>query len=288
MSRPTARRALGAGLAALALAVSAAGCGDARGATARGATARGVPLVAKGALTSCADPSAAPFALVRDGRITGFDVALLDLVAARLGVRHRVVRSGFETLKSGAALDAGKCDIVLGAMAVTPARAGAMDATEPYFGVRQALVVRAGSPITSLDGVRAEKPAIGVQENTPGEEWADGEDLHFAVLPDPGAQLDALRAGRVAVIVQNEAVVRQALRDPARKGLAVIAAVDTGERYAFWVRKGRNPRLAGLVDQVLGQARADGTYDRIHAQWIGTRRIGTRLRATGPAPVTSR
>lgn len=283
MSRPTARRAP-AVVAALALTAAAAGCGGARG-----ATVQGVPLVAKGALTSCADPSAPPFALTRNGKTVGFDVALLDLVAARLGVRHRVVRSGFETLKSGAALDAGKCDIVLGAMAVTPGRTGVMDATEPYFHVRQVLVVKDESLITSLGDVRAEKPPVGVQANTLGEEWADDEDLDPIVFPDAGAQLDALRAGRVAMIVQDEAVIRHRLRDPAGNRLAVIAAVETGDRYAFWVRKGRNPKLVALVNQVIGRARTDGAYEKIHEAWIG-RYVpdAGKVPAAGTARVTSR
>ena len=43
---------------------------------------------------------------------------------------------------------------------------------------------------------------------------------------------------------------------------------DTGEQYGFAVKKG-NAELLKAVNDALSAARADGTYDKIYAEWIG-------------------
>ncbi|MEU0155928.1 transporter substrate-binding domain-containing protein [Micromonospora fulviviridis] len=70
-----------------------------------------IHLVQAGKLTTCTHLPYPPFQS-RDGsgKVVGFDVDLVDLVAQRLGVAQAIVDTPFEGIKSGADLNAGKCD----------------------------------------------------------------------------------------------------------------------------------------------------------------------------------
>ncbi|GLZ10410.1 basic amino acid ABC transporter substrate-binding protein [Actinomadura sp. NBRC 104425] len=256
------RPVLGAVLAALALAAAACG-GD-------GATVQGVELVAKGRLTTCAQLPYPPFETRQGGRVVGFDVDMLDLVARRLGVTQRVVEVPFATMTNGEALDAQRCDVVMGAMAVTPERTERMDASKPYFDAAVALVVEKGSGITSLQEVEAGGLRLGTQSATAAERYVeDGDFDDPRSYDDPQTALKDLRAGKLDAVVLDYPAARNLLRTQAGSGVEITATPRTGERYAFWVRKNRNPALVRLIDQVIDRARADGTYDRLYRKWIG-------------------
>ncbi|TDD97138.1 transporter substrate-binding domain-containing protein [Actinomadura rubrisoli] len=262
MSRRTTRCALGATLAALALTASACGGDD-------GATVQGVKLIKKGALTSCTHLPYPPFQIEQNGKVVGFDVDMVDLVAKRLGVTQKVVDTQFETMRTGAALNAGKCDIVMGGMTIKPDRVKFMDVSKPYFDATQALLAKKGSGITSLEDVKSRKIKIGSQAGTTGEDFAKDKGLDPRSFDNSLAVLDGLRTGQVEVIIEDYPVVQNWLKDPVNAKYAIAANLNTGEQYGFWMRKGDNPKLVEMTDQVIAQAKADGTYKKIYEKWVG-------------------
>jgi polar amino acid transport system substrate-binding protein len=257
------RSAISAGLMVMAL--TAAACGGGRS----GATVQGVQLVSKGALTTCTHLPYAPFQSERGGKVVGFDVDVIDLVAKRLGVTQKIIDTPFETIKTGSALNAGKCDIAAAGMTINADRAAFIDFSEPYFTATQALMARKGTGATSLDEVKAKKLRLGSQASTTGEAYVHGKGLDSTSFKDSGSELNGLRSGQVAVIVADYPVVAGWLKDPANSTFELIANLDTGEQYGFAARKGRNPRLLAMVDQVIEQSRKDGTYQSIYRKWIG-------------------
>ncbi|WP_243723050.1 transporter substrate-binding domain-containing protein [Actinomadura sp. 7K507] len=264
MSRGTVRWALGAGLAAMLLATSACG-GD------EGATVQGVKLIEKGALTSCTHLPYPPFQSEdqKTGKVVGFDVDIIDLVAKKLGVTQKVVDTPFETMKTGSALNAGKCDIQMGGMTITPERRRFMDVSDPYFDATQALLAKKGSGVTSLDDVKSKKLKLGSQAGTTGEDHVKGKGFDPRSFDNSNAELNGLRTGQVDVIVQDDPVVKGWLKDPANSGLEIVASLDTGEQYGMWMRKDHNPELVEITNRAIAEARADGTYKKIHEKWIG-------------------
>lgn len=264
MSRRITRWALGAGLAALALTASACG-GD------EGATVQGVKLIEKGVLTSCTHLPYPPFQSEdkKTGKVVGFDVDLVDLVAKRLGITQKVVDTPFETMRTGSALNAGKCDIQMGGMTIKPDRTKFMDVSDPYFDATQALMAKKGSGVASLDDVKAKDLKLGSQAGTTGEDYVTGKGFDPRSYDNSNAELNGLRTGQVDVIVQDYPVVQGWLKDPANSGFEIVADLDTGEQYGLWMRKDHNPALVKITNEVIAQAKADGTYKRIYEKWIG-------------------
>ncbi|MFC6881301.1 MULTISPECIES: transporter substrate-binding domain-containing protein [Actinomadura] len=249
-------------LAVLALAASACGGGD-------GATVKGVKVIDKGALTTCTHLPYPPFQVERGGKVVGFDVDLIDLVAKRLGLPQKVVDTQFETMKTGAALNAGKCDLVMGGMTITPDRTQMMDVSKPYFDATQALLAKKGSGVKTLDDVKSRKLKIGSQSGTTGEDYVKGKGFDPSSFDNSNAELDGLRTGQVDVIVQDYPVVRGWLKDPANSKYEIVANLNTGEKYGFWFRKGYNPELVKLTNQAIDEAKANGSYKAMYEKWVG-------------------
>jgi polar amino acid transport system substrate-binding protein len=251
-----------AGLCAAALLVTA--CGGSTGATVQGAK-----LVDKGRLTTCTHLPYPPFQSTQGGKIVGFDVDMIDLVAKKLGVTQKIVDTSFETIKGGAALNAGKCDVAAAGMTIKPERAKFLDFSKPYFNATQALMAAKGSGITSLADVQAKKLKIGSQGSTTGEDYVRGKGVNPQSFDNSAAELDGLRTGQVDVIVQDYPVVQGWLKDPANAKFALVANLNTGEQYGFAVKKGGNTKLLQAINQAISQAEQDGTYQKIYEKWIG-------------------
>src|ERR671914_366134 len=121
-------RRLSAIVIAVALSFAATAC-----ANDEGATVGGVALVKKGQLTTCTNIPYPPFQLQQSGQVVGFDIDMIALVAKELGVPQKIIDTPFETIKGGAALNSGKCDVAAAGMSIKPERAKFIDFSIPYF-----------------------------------------------------------------------------------------------------------------------------------------------------------
>ena len=237
-----------------------------------GTTEGGVTLVKAGVLTTCTHLPYAPFqAKDESGRVVGFDVALIDLVAAKLGVPQAIVDTPFEGIKSGADLNSGKCDVAAAGMTITDARKQVLDFSEPYFDATQALAVVTGKEVKTLEELVGKR--LGVQGGTTGEDYIKaqvkekGLKIEVVSYKDLAALQQALSTNQVEAAVNDLPVWNEYIK--VNPGKVVVAAgFDTGEQYGFAVKKG-NTELLRTVNDAIAAARTDGTYDKIYSTWIG-------------------
>ncbi|WP_406422201.1 ABC transporter substrate-binding protein [Streptomyces sp. NBC_00842] len=252
-------------VACLALVTTACSSGSG-GAT----TAGGVKLVKAGQLTTCTHLPYPPFQSEQNGKVVGFDVAMIDLVAKDLGVKQTIVDKSFETIKTGADLNAGICDVAAAGMTITDERKRNLDFSTPYFNATQALLARKGVTAGSLDEIKAGKVKLGSQSATTGEDQAHAHGLDPQSFESSDAELNGLRTGQVDVVIQDYPVVENWLKDPAIAArLKLVGTVQTGERYGFAVKKGGNPKLLAAIDKAIEKAEQDGAYKKLYEQWIG-------------------
>ena len=260
-------RSFPAALGAAALVVVLAACGGGGGGGGAAApTPGGVELVSEGQLTTCTHLPYEPFQFQQGAEIVGFDVEMVDLVAARLGVEQQIIDTPFDNIQSGAVFDTGQCDLGAAAMTITEARLQNIDFSDPYFEATQALLVQKASGITGPEQLTGRR--VGVQNSTTGQEYAQQNiaGAEIVVFEDLGLLLTAVQTGDVdAGIADNGPLLDFAKKNP---GLQVTAEFDTDEQYGFGVRKG-NTALIEAINQTITDAKADGTYDRIYEKWFG-------------------
>ncbi|MGW3267284.1 basic amino acid ABC transporter substrate-binding protein [Streptomyces sp. NPDC001056] len=259
-------RLLAATTATAGLVLVVAGCSS--GDSGSGATAAGgVHLAKAGQLTTCTHLPYPPFQSVVDGKVQGFDVSLIDLVAKDLGVKQQIVDTPFENFKTGAFLNSGQCDLAAAGMTITAERAKNVDFSDPYFEATQAVLVGKDSGIGSLADAKGRK--VGAQAQTTGEDFARKKGLDPVSFASSDAVLNGLRTGQVQAVVIDYPVVQGWLKDRANADrFKVVDNLKTGEQYGFTVKKGNKP-LLNAVNKALKDAKADGAYKKIYEKWIG-------------------
>ncbi len=263
------RRAAALAAAAMLAIAGVAGCAKE---DTGGTTDGGVALVKAGALTTCTHLPYAPFqSKDQTGKVVGFDVALIDLVAAKLGVPQQIVDTPFEGIKSGSDLNAGKCDVAAAGMTITDERKKVLDFSDPYFDATQALAVPAGKEVKTLAELAGQR--LGVQGGTTGEDYIKAQvkekslKIEVVSFRDLAALQQALATNQVVAAVNDLPVWNEYIK--ANPGKVVVSAgFDTGEQYGFAVKKG-NAALLKVVNETIAAARTDGTYDQIYTTWIG-------------------
>lgn len=246
-----------------------AGCSSrASAGSATTSTGTTVPLVEAGHLTICTNLPYAPFELAQGDTYVGFDLGLLDLVAKDLRVTPKVLDVPFETIKTGAALNARQCDVGAAGLSITPERKANLAFSSPYYDADQALVTRTGSaPVASLDAAKGVR--LGSQSATTGEDAVKAKGLDPVSFETADAELNALRAKQVDVVVQDLPVAEQWLKEKGGSAFTVSSVVKTGEQYGFALRRTGSQELLRRVDAVLAKARADGSYDALYRTWFG-------------------
>lgn len=238
-------------------------------------TAAPAPQVA--IVTVGIDPAFEPFVFTQEGKLAGFDVDLLNAMAAEGDFEVAYVIASFDEIFNG--LQSGKYDAAISAITVTEERKTLVDFTAPYFesgkapvsfyNPGQGIAIRTDntaitSPESLVAGVR-----VGVKKGTTGAafvaEQTTAEIIEFADSP---AAIDALVAGELdAVIVDIPVIVDYIKRNP-MAGIRVTGGPVTEEAYAIAVSKAK-PAVLDLLNAALAKVKESGAYDQIYNRWFG-------------------
>ena len=106
-----------------------------------------------------------------NGNPTGSDIEIGQGIAAKLGLTPQIENSVFDTII--AAVTTGKCDIIVSAQNITPARVAQVDMI-PYFTAGQSFVVAKGNPknINTTDDLCGK--SIAAETGTTEIDYLDG------------------------------------------------------------------------------------------------------------------
>ena len=259
-----------AGLAAVSLAACANNSATpaAQNTTAAGGDSA-ITLVNPDKLTVCTHLAFKPFQFKdASGKIVGYDVDLMDLVAEDLGVEQEIVDISFDQITSGSVFAAKKCDIGAAAITIREERAKAATFSQPYFDSTLALLVKTDSGITKVEDLAGKQ--IAVQTDTTGKDWADENAEKYGyttrVFDDMPTGTNSVLGGVTAATINDNGVLFDFAKDnPTTK---VVQEFETGEQYGFNVGND-NKALATKIDEVLDAARADGRFNDIYKKWFG-------------------
>lgn len=170
-----------------------------------------------------------------------------------------------------AGLDADKYDAICSSVSITEERKKVMDFSEPYFKVRQALVVPADSTAQSLNDFKGKK--VGSQISTTGTFAVKAvEGVISKTYDEVGLAIEDLFNGRIdAVVCDDPVAANYALANEKYKTkLKIAAVIETGEveYYGIAVRKG-NSRILDPVNKGIQAVKAKGLDLELQKKWIG-------------------
>jgi cystine transport system substrate-binding protein len=202
----------------------------------------------------------------KTGQLAGYDVDVAKLVAARLGLKPEFVSTEWSAILAG--LSAGKYDVIVSQVGMTPKREQAFDFSEPYTYSSPQLVVRKNDALTyaALSDLKGKK--VGVGQGTVFEQQAKAvPGIEVKSYPATPENLQDLAFGRVDAALNDSLMVGYLLRNsqlPIKAG----ARVGKVERIAIPFQKG-NPQFKAAINKAIADARADGSLKQISLKWFG-------------------
>ncbi|RJS18127.1 amino acid ABC transporter permease [Corallococcus sp. H22C18031201] len=194
------------------------------------------------------------------GGVRGFEVELADALARELGVRAAFVQNDWSNLIPS--LERGSFDVALNGLEVTPARAGRVLFTRPYYVFQQRLMARLGDArITDLASLRGKR--VGTLANS--QAWDLLLRVGAQALPYEGVQepyID-LEEGRLDAVLLDDIIAER--YGQTRPRLRVVGDVGEGH-YAIAVRPGEEDLRAAL-DAALTRLARSGELRAIFQRW---------------------
>jgi polar amino acid transport system substrate-binding protein len=215
-----------------------------------------------------------PFEFIGPEGPAGFDITLMQRIAAKLGLAWQLVHyAGGDFNGIFAGLDAGAYDCVASGTTITPAREQVADFCTPYAVSGQSLVVDITrhphvQGIDDLAGL-----VIGVQHGNTSEPVAEklvaerrAARVRVYAYNEIEKVLDDLSTGGCDALMKLAPVTAWFVRD--RPKLKVVQVGITTERLGICVRKG-NAMLRAAIDRAQAELAAAGTLAALVAEWLG-------------------
>jgi polar amino acid transport system substrate-binding protein len=214
-------------------------------------------------LTVGSDIPYPPFEQGKPGSYTGFDVELMEAIAEKLGRKAEFQDTSFETIFRDVAQ--GKFEAVISAATITEEREQAVDFSNPYYLSEQAVLVKEGSDVKSLEDL--EGKTVAAQQGTTGLELAKEELGGSEIRPYPEGPdaVNALKAGTVEGVVIDAPVAQNAVEKSG--GVEIAEKVPTEETYGIAVAQGET-ELLDEINKALKEVEDDGTYKTIYEKWF--------------------
>ncbi len=220
-------------------------------------------------LTMATNAAFPPYEYKDGSKIVGIDAEIAAAIAEKLGMELKIEDMDFKAIIP--AVTEGKIDFGMAGMTVTEERLQSVNFSTSYATGIQAIIVKEGSPITTVDDLYAEGASykIGVQESTTGDiyctdDFGDENVLKYKVGADAVA---ALLADKVdCVIIDNNPA--KAFVD-ANEGLVLLDTQYAVEDYAIAIAL-ENTELLDKINAALAELKAEGFMDQLAAKYFST------------------
>ena len=218
-------------------------------------------------LTMGTNASFPPYEFYENEKIVGIDAEIAAAIAEKLGMELKIEDMEFKAIIP--AVTTGKIDFGMAGMTVTEERLQSVNFSETYATGIQAIIVKEGSEIKSVDDLYAEGATwkVGVQDATTGDIYCTddfGED-RVSKFPVGADAVEALKTGKVdCVIIDNEPAKAYVA---ANEGLTILDTQYAVEDYAIAVAL-ENTELLEKINGALKELIDDGTVKAIIEKYI--------------------
>lgn len=220
----------------------------------------------RGELRIALEATTPPFNFKEDGKLTGFEVELGQLLASELDVRADFVVTDLSELLPG--VESGRYDIAINHIALTPELKDRFDFSEPYSYSSAQLIVRKEEqrPLGSLLALKGE--TLGVAQGSQFVDQARSvEGIDLRSYSDAQQPLRDVADKQIDAAISDRLLIPYAIRDsrlPVKEGARVGPTLS----LAIPFQKG-NPAFQASLDQALQRIKADGRLMKLSEKWFG-------------------
>lgn len=221
--------------------------------------------VTPGKLTMATNAFFPPYEYYEGDKIVGIDAEIAQAIADKLGLELVINNMEFNSIIT--AVTSGAADMGLAGMTITEKRLLEVDFSISYAKGVQAIIVKEGSSIASVDDL-SENVKIGVQLGTTGDTYASDEFDEAVTQYNNGneAVLALLNGDIDCIIIDNEPAKAFVA---ANEGLMLLDTTYADEDYAACFAQ-ENDALREAVNAAIEDLIMDGTIDAIIEKYIPT------------------
>ena len=226
-------------------------------------------IQANGTITVAMEGTWAPWTYHDESdNLVGYDVEVATKIAEKLGVEPKFVEGEWDGLLAG--LDAGRYDIMVNGVDITPERAEKYDFSTPYAYNRTAVITQKDNDsIKTLEDLNGKTTA-----NTISSTYAELAEQYGATVTgvdDLNQTFELLLSGRIDATLNAEVTYYDYMKEhpDANAKIAVLTA-DANE-VAIPMRKGdETATLRTAIDTAIEEMRTDGTLKELSEKYFGT------------------
>jgi polar amino acid transport system substrate-binding protein len=201
------------------------------------------------------------------GRIEGFEIDLArELARAIFGDPNRLQLKALTVSQRNPAVRHGSVDIVVDAETITCGRRHEVDFSTVYYDAKQRVLVPISSKAQGLQDLGGKRVCASAR-STPIP-VIQRQRSHPIAVGEPQAIdcLVALQQGRVDAISTDDSILLGfTAQDPYTK---IVGPRLADVPYGMAISKA-HPEFVRFVNGALARMRADGTWRRIYARWLG-------------------
>ena len=223
---------------------------------------------AKGTITVAMEGTWAPWTYHDENdNLVGYDVEVATEIAKKLGVEPQFVEGEWDGLLAG--LDAGRYDIMVNGVDITPERAEKYDFSTPYAFNRTAVITKADDDsINTLEDLKGKKTA-----NTISSTYAELAEQYGATVTgvdDLNQTFELLLSGRIDATLNAEMTFYDYTKEHPDANVKIAVLTDDANQIAIPMRKGdETAALRTAIDAAIDELRADGTLKALSEKYFG-------------------
>ena len=225
-------------------------------------------IQAKGTITVAMEGTWAPWTYHdEDDNLVGYDVEVATKIAEKLGVEPQFIEGEWDGLLAG--LDAGRYDIMVNGVDITPERAEKYDFSTPYAFNRTAVITtKDNDSINTLEDLNGKNTA-----NTISSTYAQLAEQYGATVTgvdDLNQTFELLLSGRIDATLNAEMTYYDYMKEHPDANAKIAVLTDDANKVAIPMRKGdETATLRTAIDAAIDELRADGTLKELSEKYFG-------------------
>lgn len=228
-----------------------------------------------GVLEMAVSTGIVPFALVKDGRVVGYDIEIAMRICQKLGYGLEISGIDFGAIIPG--LVSGRFDFAASCITVTEERKQSVLFAEPDYSGGVVMAVRrdethAAAPMEFTQLAQLAGKKIASQTGTVFYTYIDQKipDVEHVYFDSASDEAEALRAGKVDAIAMDEPVARLLVAQHPAYG--IVEEMIEGDQYGFALPK--DSPLTPIVSRIIQTFWADGTLAAMGEKWFANDEAG--------------
>ena len=261
-----------------AMAASLAACGSSADSTADTSTAATTEaadgdllsqIQAKDTVTIAMEGTWAPWTYHDENdNLVGYDVEVATKIAEKLGVEPQFIEGEWDGLLAG--LDAGRYDLMVNGVDVTPERAEKYDFSTPYAYNRTAVITKADDDsINTMEDLNGKKTANTISSTY--AQLAESYGAEVTGVDDLNQTFELLLSGRIDATLNAEVTYYDYTKEHPDANVKIAVLSDDANEIAIPMRKGdETATLRDAVNAAIEELRADGTLKELSLKYFGT------------------